>query len=673
MESEPWAAEVAMAIQTESDSHRNCVQDCKDDRAARESITLNMQDERDNGSTANRFWYCLLAAVFLSTFADRLILIQLLALVVLSGPFGETLGLSSAALILPAVMVSVLAGILIDRHRRTSILITTLAVRALIMVALAAAMPFLFESGDGTINILIVVVLLCTCSAFFSVGRTALIKSISTFSVAPNTAPVRDVLQKNNGQALSACTAATVFSSLAALELMARIPAPASMFICASLYVASALLISLIPRQIGLPLCSVGAPGHEVVASNRSLRAYLKTHRKPLQLFRIAIIVCAISVTFYATLVTLGVQNHHLSAPILHELLAFLGLGLALGGLFAPSALKIMRPIELLAACTVVFAFLCVVCSLATTLMAAKILVVLMGIVNAAALTTLDTILESTFPNQFLGRVLGIRESLVMLALLCSTVYLERVIQSISVMPLLRILSLSSLFIAAALFVVWEELAYFAIRLLIKIVMRIGFSLKVYAHNDDGRNDAGMSQKRHNLHNGERAPVILAGNHTGWLDGIIIGSAFKRKVRFLIMDRAFSWPLVGWLLSRLGGIPVKPGRGTDAIDTAVRCLKKGESVCIFPEGKLTHDGSMGKFHNGVARLQRQSGCKIVPFAIEGGFEAWGFASKMPRFHPIKVKLGPPIEAKQMSPAEITAHVETAVRALKESLQSKQTT
>ncbi len=65
-----------------------------------------------------------------------------------------------------------------------------------------------------------------------------------------------------------------------------------------------------------------------------------------------------------------------------------------------------------------------------------------------------------------------------------------------------------------------------------------------------------------------------------------------------------------------------PHKGGYAIEEAVKCLARGENICIFPEGVLSTDGKIGEFRSGVARLHRASKCAVVPFAIYGGYDAW---------------------------------------------------
>ena len=50
-------------------------------------------------------------------------------------------------------------------------------------------------------------------------------------------------------------------------------------------------------------------------------------------------------------------------------------------------------------------------------------------------------------------------------------------------------------------------------------------------------------------------------------------------------------------------------------------------VCIFPEGKLTADGDMNTFRNGIATILERNPVPVIPMALRG---LWGsFFSRDP--------------------------------------------
>jgi 1-acyl-sn-glycerol-3-phosphate acyltransferase len=95
-------------------------------------------------------------------------------------------------------------------------------------------------------------------------------------------------------------------------------------------------------------------------------------------------------------------------------------------------------------------------------------------------------------------------------------------------------------------------------------------------------------------------------------------------------------------------------------------LKDGNLVCIFPEGKVTYDGTMNAFKPGVERILAKDAVPVVPMAMHG---LWGsfFSRKAgkamssvpkPSRRVISVAVGAP-----MSPATTAAAMEAEVRKL----------
>ena len=121
----------------------------------------------------------------------------------------------------------------------------------------------------------------------------------------------------------------------------------------------------------------------------------------------------------------------------------------------------------------------------------------------------------------------------------------------------------------------------------------------------------------------ETGKVLLCGNHTGWLDTLIITSAVRRPIWFIAGPAAFQIPVIRRIVPHLNVIPLTFGRGMQALENAVTALKKGRSVLIFPEGKLTTEGEINTFQRGIGYLHAQSQAPLVPFCIKGGFNAWG--------------------------------------------------
>jgi 1-acyl-sn-glycerol-3-phosphate acyltransferase len=136
-------------------------------------------------------------------------------------------------------------------------------------------------------------------------------------------------------------------------------------------------------------------------------------------------------------------------------------------------------------------------------------------------------------------------------------------------------------------------------------------------------------------------PVLLAGNHRGWLDGPLVVIEAPRPVRCLVKSEVFVGPF-GHFLHLIGQIPVdrsRPDRG--ALSAAVNELHDGGAVGVFPEGSRG-TGELTVVHDGIAYLAMRGDCPIVPVACLGTAEVWAAGATASR-GPVDVVFGAPFE------------------------------
>ncbi|MBX3322793.1 MAG: 1-acyl-sn-glycerol-3-phosphate acyltransferase [Phycisphaeraceae bacterium] len=129
-----------------------------------------------------------------------------------------------------------------------------------------------------------------------------------------------------------------------------------------------------------------------------------------------------------------------------------------------------------------------------------------------------------------------------------------------------------------------------------------------------------------------RGAVLLAGNHQSYLDPPMVATAItKRRICFLARAGLFESTLFGRLISFLNSVPVsEEGSDLVAMRTVIELLEKDQAVLIFPEGSRTETGRVGEFKRGAALLIKRTHCPIVPFAIEGAYDAWPRGQSKPR-------------------------------------------
>lgn len=165
----------------------------------------------------------------------------------------------------------------------------------------------------------------------------------------------------------------------------------------------------------------------------------------------------------------------------------------------------------------------------------------------------------------------------------------------------------------------------------------------------------------------KQGAAIIAANHASGLDPLLLISASRRPVRFLIAAEEYHRPVLNWLFRAAGCIPVdRKGRPEKALRVALRALEKGEVVALFPHGGIHLDTDPPKrIKAGIVRLAAWSATPVYPVRIDG-VRGQGKVITAP-FIPGKVRLSasPPIivtEASyQKSLDAITQAIETPAR------------
>jgi 1-acyl-sn-glycerol-3-phosphate acyltransferase len=147
--------------------------------------------------------------------------------------------------------------------------------------------------------------------------------------------------------------------------------------------------------------------------------------------------------------------------------------------------------------------------------------------------------------------------------------------------------------------------------------------------------------------------VVLAANHISAWDPLALAVLVKRQVRFMAKKELFRNALLRALMRGLGAFPVNRGQpDVTSFKEALRTLKNGEVLGIFPEGTRSRSGELLEAYNGAAVLAIRSNAVLVPIGIKGHYR---FRGK------IRVNVGAPIELPEVAPdRELVASELTSV-------------
>lgn len=165
--------------------------------------------------------------------------------------------------------------------------------------------------------------------------------------------------------------------------------------------------------------------------------------------------------------------------------------------------------------------------------------------------------------------------------------------------------------------------------------------------------------------------AVLAVNHISYVDFVFGGLATQdsgRLVRFMAKKELFDHRLSGPLMRSLHHIEVDRASGIASYRQALRYLKAGEVVGVFPEATISRSMELKDFKSGTVRMAAAAGVPIVPVVL------WGTQRIMTKDHPrdfsrghtIVVAVGPALHPTAADPVAETQELRASMTALLDS-------
>jgi 1-acyl-sn-glycerol-3-phosphate acyltransferase len=140
-------------------------------------------------------------------------------------------------------------------------------------------------------------------------------------------------------------------------------------------------------------------------------------------------------------------------------------------------------------------------------------------------------------------------------------------------------------------------------------------------------------------------PNVYAVNHASALDIPVLYVNLPFQFRIAFKKELLVYPVVGWQLKRSGQICLdqqNPTRSVGAIKSAVKSLRAGMPLVIFPEGGRTDDGHIKPFLPGAFFLAIKAQVDIVPVALVGTYELLPMDTYHIKCRPLEMRVGEPI-------------------------------
>jgi len=140
-------------------------------------------------------------------------------------------------------------------------------------------------------------------------------------------------------------------------------------------------------------------------------------------------------------------------------------------------------------------------------------------------------------------------------------------------------------------------------------------------------------------------PSVIAVNHASALDIPILYANLPFQFRIAFKSELLAYPIVGWHLKRSGQVCIdqqNPSRSIGSIRSALKSLKAGMPLVIFPEGGRTPDGKLLPFLPGALFLAIKAQVDIVPVALVGTYDLLPMNTYHIKCQPLEMRIGKPI-------------------------------
>lgn len=163
-------------------------------------------------------------------------------------------------------------------------------------------------------------------------------------------------------------------------------------------------------------------------------------------------------------------------------------------------------------------------------------------------------------------------------------------------------------------------------------------------------------------------PHVYAANHASALDIPVLYVNLPFQFRIAFKKELLSYPVIGWQLKRSGQVCIdqqNPSHSISSIRAALKGLKAGLPLVIFPEGGRTQDGEIKPFLQGAFFLAIKAQVDIVPVALIGTYELLPMNTYHIKSRPLEMRVGEPIPTAGLTMRDLPALSDRVQKALEE--------
>ena len=173
-----------------------------------------------------------------------------------------------------------------------------------------------------------------------------------------------------------------------------------------------------------------------------------------------------------------------------------------------------------------------------------------------------------------------------------------------------------------------ERVIYLLVRGIARVIGVSAFDLRCYGRHHLDFDGAGL----------------LLSTHQSTLDPVMVGVSHNIELAYLARKTLFKSRIFAALIRSLNAIEIdREGGGLAGLKETLKRLKCGKKVLIFPEGTRTSTGRPAELKPGFVSLARRGAVPLVPMAVTGAFHALKRGSMLPRYAPLCLYIGEPIQ------------------------------
>lgn len=577
---------------------------------------------------------------FLSHLGDAVIQMSLIAwAITLTEKSGSATAMAIIlfSFMLPQFLFGSIAGVCVDKYPRKTILFVSNIFRAGIVFIITY---LTVKSAVASVNLLYLFSFLAGIGAtFFYPAKMAVLTNVVS----------SDQLKFANALNVGSVTFTALVGAALSGFYIPKIGLQNVFLANSIIYAISALFLAIISFIKAQKFSDIKL---SIIEDIKYARKYLKSHKRAFYLVLLSIGLSLITALFTNALNTLAVDYYKLGIEGVAKLKTMLGVGVICGMIVSIFFSRFMKLTHLFALGFITLFVALFTSPLCKTMNEAWFWLITIGIADTVILVMINTILQKVVPDRVRGKVFGLQQTVSTLSFLAGTFSIALIANKINPLLVFKGVAVISFVIALLVLLFDKSFRYFLLKATVGQIFLHGFKYKV-----EGKEYLPKEGK-----------IILAGNHTGHLDPLIIQMATNRHLWFITGTPAFRMPVLKHFLRYFNVIPIIPKKGMEALEVGINKLKANEAVVIFPEGKFTEDGNINKFNRGVSVMAKEANAQIIPFAIHGGFETWGLTRYVPKFfNTLTIQFGQPIKQVDRDEKEIAKDLHDRVLFMKQAL------